>query len=65
MGAQRTITDGSQHYLVPCSGTIMDPNIHPTRSSQPSSLTYPHVIFIIFKLHSVSGTRKMHGICKL
>jgi len=64
-GARWAIIDGGQHYPVPCSGTIMDPDIHSTRPSQPSSLSHSHVIFIIFKLHNVSGIRTMHDICNM
>ena len=35
--AQWAIKIGSQHYHVPYSGTIMDPNTYPTSSSQSSS----------------------------
>jgi len=59
--AQWAITDGSQHYHVPYNETIMNPDIHPNRSSPPPSLPHPHVIFIIFKLHSVSGIRTVYG----
>jgi len=45
----------------PIVGLKMDPNIHPTRPSQPSSLPHPQVIVIIFELHSISRTRTVHG----
>ena len=39
-------------------------DIHPTRPSQPFSLPQPHVIFIILKQNSMSGTITVHATCK-
>jgi len=47
MRAHQAITEGSQHYHVPCSGTKMDPNIYPIKSSQPSSLPQP-VLYLLY-----------------
>jgi len=58
-------TIGSQHYHTLQWDKLWIQYIHPIRPYQPSSLPHPHAIFIIFKLHSITWTRTVHGTCNM
>jgi len=51
--------------MSPAVGQTMDPDIHPTRFNQPSSLPQSHDICNTFNVHRVSGTRTVHGTCNM
>ena len=58
---KNTIQTVASPTTSPAVRLTMDPDINPTRPSQPSSLPHPQVIFIIFELYSISRIRTVYG----